>query len=168
VSRFSCWRQQQLGWRWLVWYNRLALHLLLLSIFSWSIPFGLSIKCRSPRRTLTGTQPRSEKPKSGDELLAQLHEIMRPRLGEPLPGATPELPEELEEVQRRTIEKVANRNVRGFGWEDRSRGRYATPADSPLRVLCTSYRSYAYDVGVWGLGFVHRSRAIFCRPAPEP
>jgi hypothetical protein len=40
---------------------------------------------------------------------------------------------------------------------DRSRGRYATPADSP-RHDGTPYRGL--HVRRWGLGFVHRSRTI--------
>jgi hypothetical protein len=47
---------------------------------------------------------------------------------------------------------------------DRSRGRYATPADFPLHDG-TLYRGL--QVRLWGLGFVHRSRAIFCRPVPN-
>jgi hypothetical protein len=56
------------------------------------------------------------------------------------------------------------RIVRGFGWEDRSRGRYATPADFPLHDG-TPYRGQR--VRRWGLGFVHRSRTIFCRAVPN-
>jgi hypothetical protein len=53
---------------------------------------------------------------------------------------------------------------RGFRVGDRSRGRYATPADSP-RHDCTPYRGLR--ARRWGLGFVHRSRTIFCRAVPN-
>jgi hypothetical protein len=46
----------------------------------------------------------------------------------------------------------------------RSRGRFATRADSPQHDD-TSYRGLR--VRRWGLGFVHRSRAIFCRAVPN-
>jgi hypothetical protein len=46
---------------------------------------------------------------------------------------------------------------------DRSRGRFATPADFP-RDDGTPYRKL--HVRRWGLGFVHHSRAILCRPVP--
>jgi hypothetical protein len=46
----------------------------------------------------------------------------------------------------------------------RSRGRFATPADFPLHD-CSPY-SHVH-VRREGLGFVHRSRAIFCRPVPN-
>ena len=42
---------------------------------------------------------------------------------------------------------------------ERSRGRYATPADFPLHD-CTPYRWLR--ARRWGLGFVRHSRAIFC------
>jgi hypothetical protein len=61
--------------------------------------------------------------------------------------------------------KVANRDVGGFGWEMSSRGRYVTPADSPLHDG-SPYRELR--VGRWGLGCVHRSRASICRPVPNP
>jgi hypothetical protein len=51
--------------------------------------------------------------------------------------------------------KVGNRNVRVFGWERSSRGRFATPADYP-RHDGTSYRGL--HVHRECLGFVHRSR----------
>jgi hypothetical protein len=53
----------------------------------------------------------------------------------------------------------------GFRVGDRSRGRYATPADFPGRDG-TPYRGLR--VRHWGLGFVHRSRTILCRPVPYP
>jgi hypothetical protein len=56
------------------------------------------------------------------------------------------------------VGKVANRG-------DRSRGCYATPADFPLHDG-TPHRGLR--VRRWGLGFVHRSRAIFCRAVPTP
>jgi hypothetical protein len=46
----------------------------------------------------------------------------------------------------------------------RSRGRFATPAGFP-RHDGTTYRGLR--VRRWGLEFVHRSRAIFCRPEPN-
>ena len=49
--------------------------------------------------------------------------------------------------------------------EDRSRGRYATPANFPQHG-CSLYRRLR--VSRWGLGFVHRSRAIFCRAVANP
>jgi hypothetical protein len=52
----------------------------------------------------------------------------------------------------------------GFRVEDRSRGRYATPVDFPLHDTST-YRGLR--VRRWGLGFVHRSRTIFCRAVPN-
>ena len=85
---------------------------------------------------------------------------------------------ELDEVTQRCKSRW-NRDERGFGWEvavcgsmgscadttkkllivtgfrvgDRSRGRYATPADSP-RHDGTPYRGLR--VRRWGLGFAHR------------
>jgi hypothetical protein len=56
-------------------------------------------------------------------------------------------------------QQVANRGVRDFRVGDRSRGRYATPADFP-RHDGTAYRGLR--VSRWGLGLVHRSRAVFC------
>jgi hypothetical protein len=61
--------------------------------------------------------------------------------------------------------EVANRNGRDFGWEMSSRGRFATPADFPRRD-CSPY-SHVH-VRRESLGFVHRPRAIFCRPVPNP
>ena len=52
-----------------------------------------------------------------------------------------------------------------MGWGVASRGRYATPTDSPPHGG-TPYRGLR--VRRWGLGFVHRSRAIFCRAVPDP
>jgi hypothetical protein len=46
----------------------------------------------------------------------------------------------------------------------RSRGRFATPADAPLEE-CSPY-SHEH-VRRESLGVVHRSSAIFCRPAPN-
>jgi hypothetical protein len=48
---------------------------------------------------------------------------------------------------------------------DRSRGRFATPADSP-RHDCSPCSHLHVRRG--SLGFVRRSRAIFCRPVPIP
>jgi hypothetical protein len=48
---------------------------------------------------------------------------------------------------------------------DRSRGRFATPADFPLQD-CIPYPHV--HVRRESLGFVSRSRAIFCRPVPNP
>jgi hypothetical protein len=61
--------------------------------------------------------------------------------------------------------KVANRNGTDFEWEIRSQGGFATPADFPHHD-CSVYRGL--HVRREGLGFVHRSRAIFCCPAPNP
>jgi hypothetical protein len=47
---------------------------------------------------------------------------------------------------------------------DRSRGRYATPADFHLHDGAPYRRQH---VRRWGLGFVHRSRAILCRAVPN-
>jgi hypothetical protein len=47
---------------------------------------------------------------------------------------------------------------------DRSRGRFATPADLPLQD-CSPYRGL--HVRRERLGGVHRSRAVFCRPVPN-
>jgi hypothetical protein len=47
----------------------------------------------------------------------------------------------------------------------RSRGRFATPADFTLHDG-TPYRGL--HARRESLGFVHRSRAIFCRAAPNP
>jgi hypothetical protein len=63
------------------------------------------------------------------------------------------------------MEKVANRNVRGLGWEMSSRGHHATPADSPLQD-CSPY-SHVH-VRRERLGCVLRSRTIFCRAVPNP
>jgi hypothetical protein len=46
-----------------------------------------------------------------------------------------------------------------------SRGRFATPADSPLQE-CSPYREL--PVRRESLGFVHHSRATLCHPAPKP
>jgi hypothetical protein len=61
---------------------------------------------------------------------------------------------------------VANRTNRdSSGAEMSSRGRFATPADLPLHD-CSPYREL--DVRRESLGFVHRSRALFCHPVPNP
>ena len=59
--------------------------------------------------------------------------------------------------------KVANRTVRDFGWANAHGAEIATPADFPRRG-CSSYREL--HVRRERLGFVHRSRTIFCRPVP--
>ena len=48
---------------------------------------------------------------------------------------------------------------------DRPRGRFATPADSP-RQDCSPYSQV--HVRRESLGFVHRSRSLFCRPRAKP
>jgi hypothetical protein len=48
---------------------------------------------------------------------------------------------------------------------DRPRGRFATPADSP-RQDCSPYSQV--HVRRDSLGFVHRSRSLFCRPRAKP
>ena len=62
-----------------------------------------------------------------------------------------------------TTKSQPNRYV-GFRVGDRSRGRFATPADFP-RHDGTPYRRLR--ARRWGLGFVHRSRTIFCRAVPN-
>jgi hypothetical protein len=62
-------------------------------------------------------------------------------------------------------ENVANRTGLGIRVGDRSRGRFATPADFPHQG-CRSYRGL--HVRGERFGFVHCSRAIFCRPVPNP
>jgi hypothetical protein len=62
-------------------------------------------------------------------------------------------------------ENVANRTGLGIRVGDRSRGRFATPADFPQHDG-TPYRGL--HVRRERLGFVPRSRAIFCRSAPNP
>jgi hypothetical protein len=57
-------------------------------------------------------------------------------------------------------ESVANRNVLGFRVGDRSRGRFATPADFP-RHDCSPNRGL--HVRRERLAFVHRPRTVFCR-----
>jgi multidrug resistance efflux pump len=47
---------------------------------------------------------------------------------------------------------------------DRSRGRFATPTDSPLHDGSPYWGLHARR---WGLGFVHRSRTILCRAVPN-
>jgi hypothetical protein len=59
---------------------------------------------------------------------------------------------------------VANRKREGLRVGDRSRGRYATPADFRLHDG-SSYRGL--HVRRWGLGFVHHSRTILYRPVPN-
>jgi hypothetical protein len=60
--------------------------------------------------------------------------------------------------------KVANRNVRDFGWEI-ARGRFATPADFPLH----DYSPYSHvHVRRESLGFVHRSKGHFLSPRANP
>jgi hypothetical protein len=61
-------------------------------------------------------------------------------------------------------DKVANRNVRDFGWEMSSRGRFVTPVDFPLHDCSPDQ---GLHIRRESLGFVHRSRAIFCRPVPN-
>jgi hypothetical protein len=62
-------------------------------------------------------------------------------------------------------ETVANRTWSGFRVGDRSRGRFATPADFP-RQYCSTYRGL--HVRHESLGFVPRSRTTFRRPVPNP
>jgi hypothetical protein len=53
------------------------------------------------------------------------------------------------------------RNVRDFGWEIAHGAVTRRAADFPLHGS-TPYRGLR--VRRWGLGFVHHSRAILCRP----
>ena len=52
---------------------------------------------------------------------------------------------------------------RDFGWERSSRGRFATPADSPLHD-CSAYSHVHVQRERFG---VHRSRAVFGRAVPK-
>jgi hypothetical protein len=60
--------------------------------------------------------------------------------------------------------RVASRNGRGFGWEiahaavSRRPPRFPSPGWYPVLTCTTRRRS---------LGFVHRSRTLFCRPVPS-
>jgi hypothetical protein len=77
-------------------------------------------------------------------------------------------PAGIRRVAARSIEvptkEVANRNVRGFGWEMSSRGRFATPADFPLHA-CSPY-SHVH-VRRERFGFLPRSRTFLCSPVPN-
>ena len=53
----------------------------------------------------------------------------------------------------------------GFRVGDRSRGRFATPADSPLHDCCPYSHVHVRRERV---GFVPRSRTVFCRAEPNP
>jgi hypothetical protein len=57
----------------------------------------------------------------------------------------------------------ASSHVRDFGWENRSRGRFATPADFPLQD-CSPYSHVRRE----SVGFFHRSEDQFYRPVPNP
>jgi hypothetical protein len=69
------------------------------------------------------------------------------------------------EVSHSDAKREANRNVRDFGWGDRSRGRYATPADSPLHGNTPYSHVHVRRIG---LGFVSRSRTICWSPRAKP
>jgi hypothetical protein len=60
--------------------------------------------------------------------------------------------------------KVANRNVRDFGWEIAHEAVFATPADFPRQDRSPYSHAHARR---GSLGFVHRSRGNFCRPVPN-
>ena len=62
------------------------------------------------------------------------------------------------------MKKVANRNVRDFGWEIRSRRRFTTPADSPLHDGSAYSHVHARRES---LSVVHHSRSLLCRPVPN-
>jgi hypothetical protein len=64
-----------------------------------------------------------------------------------------------------TARKSCESQRQGFRVGGRSRGRFVAPADFPLHDG-TSYSHVR--VRRESLGFVHRSRAIFCRPVPSP
>jgi hypothetical protein len=68
-------------------------------------------------------------------------------------------------TRRTAVKQFANRNEWDFGWKMNSRGRFATPADSP-RHDCSPY-SHVH-VRRESLGFLHRSGTSFCRPVPNP
>jgi hypothetical protein len=57
------------------------------------------------------------------------------------------------------------RTESGFYVGDRSRGRFARPAGFPLHD-CTPYSGL--HARPESLGFVHRTRTIFCRHVPNP
>ena len=63
------------------------------------------------------------------------------------------------------MQTVANRNVRDFGWEVSSRGRFATPTDFSLHD-CSPYR--ALHVRRESAGFVHRFKGRFLSPHAKP
>jgi hypothetical protein len=64
-----------------------------------------------------------------------------------------------------TTKKLRIVTISGFRVGDRSRGRYATPADSPLHDG-TPYRGLR--VRRWGLGFVHRLKGHFLSRRAKP
>jgi hypothetical protein len=70
-----------------------------------------------------------------------------------------------ESTARSTAMKILRIVTVGFHVGDRSRGRFATPADFPLHD-CSPY-SHVHARRE-RLGFVHRSRAVFRRPCPNP
>jgi hypothetical protein len=65
----------------------------------------------------------------------------------------------------RKLRIVTKSNGRDFGWEISSRGRFATPAGF-TRHECSPYQEL--HARRESLGFVHRSRAVFCRPRAKP
>jgi hypothetical protein len=89
------------------------------------------------------------------------------RRDEPRLATTPALPLQLNfSCSTTAMGKVANRDFRDFGWEI-AHGAVSlkTPADFP-RHDGSPYRELR--VRRWGLGCVHRSRAIRCRAVPIP
>jgi hypothetical protein len=68
-----------------------------------------------------------------------------------------------EEVNRNPYPETPYGDVMGFRVGDRSRRRFATPADFLVRD-CSPDRGL--HVRRESVGFVHRSRSIFCRPVP--
>jgi hypothetical protein len=62
------------------------------------------------------------------------------------------------------MQKVATRDVRDFGRAIAHEARFATPTDSPRH----DGSAYSHvHVRRERVGFVHRSRVIFCRPVPK-
>jgi hypothetical protein len=62
--------------------------------------------------------------------------------------------------------KVTNRNVRDFGWEIAHAAVSRRPPILLSKIVART-RMYTHAAKVC-MGFVHRSRAVFCRPAPNP
>jgi hypothetical protein len=91
---------------------------------------------------------------------------LRPRAAHHQRVAEPQLDRALHNRKAHSeVKKCAIRDESGFRVADRSRRRFATPADFPLHDG-TPYRGLR--VRRWGLGFLHRSRSTLCRAVPNP